>query len=148
MIFLHLILGLICGKLFGNTWFFVGASMLPDIDHLYLIIKHHLFPLKKTITILKKEEEHNIHFKTPVMHSLLGLILCTLIFFVITTSTQFTFYFFLMYTSHLLLDWPDIDRKMYLYPLKKEFRGRVPIWSNGEKVITALSILILILLYV
>lgn len=148
MIFLHIIIGLIIGKIYGHTLFFIGASMLPDIDHLYLIFKHHLFPLKRTIKILKKEEEHNIHFKTPLMHSLLGLIVCTIIFFLITSSEQYTFYFVLMYSSHLLLDWPDIDRKQYLYPLKKEFHGKLPIWSKTERIITALSLVVLAMLYV
>lgn len=37
MIFLHFLLGLLLGKLFGHTLLFVVASLLPDIDHLYVI---------------------------------------------------------------------------------------------------------------
>ena len=148
MIFLHALLGLIVGNIYGNyALFFIGASMLPDIDHLYLIIKHKLFPLKKAIKVLKKEEEHSIHFKTPLMHSILGLAICSLIFFIIVQNVQFTTYFALMYASHLLLDWPDIDKKYYLYPFKKEFRGFLPIWSKTEKAITLSVILGMIILY-
>ncbi len=149
MIFLHLILGLICGGLFGNTLFFIGASMFPDIDHIYLIIKHKLFRLKRTINILKKEEEHNIHFKTPIMHSIFGLIIFSLIFFAITSNLEFTSYFALMYFSHLLLDWPDIDKKKYLYPFsKKEFCGNLSIWSKAEKKFTLLSLILVIIIYI
>ncbi len=148
MIFLHLLLGLICGGLFGNSLFFVFASMLPDIDHLYLIMKHKLFPIKKTIKVLKKEEEHGIHFKTPAMHSLLGMVVCSFLFFIITNSRQYTILFSLMYGSHLLLDWPDIDKKQYFYPLKKEFRGSLPIWSKTEKFITSIAFIAVIIIYV
>ena len=147
MIFLHLLLGLICGGLFGNSLFFVFASMLPDIDHFYLIVKHKLFPIKKAIKVLKKEEEHGIHFKTPLMHSLLGLAICSSLFFIITSSKQYTILFSLMYGSHLLLDWPDIDKKRYLYPMKKEFRGFLPIWSKTEKFITSIALITVIIIY-
>lgn len=147
MIFLHLLLGLILGKLFGHTLLFVIASMLPDIDHLYIIIKHKLFPLKRTIQVLKKEEEHNIRFKTPLMHSLLGLLLCSGLFFISIQNVQLTLFFSLAYCSHLLLDWPDIDKKQYLYPLKREFSGFLPIWSKTEQILTILASLIIIFLY-
>lgn len=148
MIFLHLILGLILGSLYGNTLFFVLASMFPDIDHLYLIIKHRIYPIKRTIHILKKEEAHGIHFKTPIMHSLFGLIICSLLFLLVTQNMQFTSYFSLLYCSHLLLDWPDIDKKQYLYPFsRREFRGKLPIWSKAEQLVTLLAVFVLGILY-
>ncbi|MBM3233323.1 metal-dependent hydrolase [Candidatus Pacearchaeota archaeon] len=148
MIFLHFILGLIAGGLYGShTLFFIGASMLPDIDHLYLIFKHKIFPMKRTIRVLKKEEKHGIHFKTPFMHSLLGLAFFTILFYAITQSNEFTLLFALMYGSHLLLDWPDIDKKEYLFPYRKEFKGFLPIWSKTEKVITFIAIITAIIVH-
>lgn len=148
MIFLHFILGLIAGGLYGDyTLFFIGASMLPDIDHLYLIFKHKIFPIKRTIKVLKKEEKHGIHFKTPFMHSLFGMAFFTILFYVITQNNELTMFFALMYGSHLLLDWPDIDKKEYLFPYRKEFHGFLPIWSKTEKIITFLSIIAVIVIY-
>lgn len=148
MIFLHLILALLLGKFFGHTLLFVVASMLPDIDHLYLIVKHRLFTKKKFLDALKHEERYGIRFKTPFMHSLFGLALCSLIFYLIVLDNQLTLFFLLTYLSHLLFDWPDIDKKQYFYPLsKKEFSGFLPIWSKTEQRITWFFLLITTLLY-
>ncbi len=148
MIFLHLIFGLVVGSLYGNyTLFFIGASMLPDIDHFYLILKHNLFSIRSAIKVLKKEERHGIHFKTPFMHSIFGLLVCSLLFFVITQNSKLTLFLGLMYLSHLLLDWPDIDKKQYFFPYKKEFRGFLPIWSKTEKIITLIALVAVAIIY-
>lgn len=147
MIFLHLLLALILGKLFGHTLLFAFASLLPDIDHLYIIVKHKLFTKKKFLNALKHEKRYNLRLKTPLMHSLLGLVLCSLIFLLITFDNQLTLLFSLTYFSHLLLDWLDIDKKQYFYPWKKEFSGFLPIWSKAEKVITIIAVIVLIALY-
>lgn len=148
MIFLHLLLGLLLGKFFNHTLLFVFASILPDIDHLYIIVKNKLFTKKKLLNALKYEEKYNIRFKTPLMHSLLGLVLCSALFFFIARDTSLLLIFFSTYFSHLLLDFPDIDKKQYLYPLsKKEFSGFLPIWSRAEQIITLLIVIIIIILY-
>ena len=147
MIFLHLLLGLLLGKFLGHTILFVCASMLPDIDHIYIVCKHHLFTKRKLFDALRHEERYGVRFKTPFMHSLFGLLFCSLIFFIIAQNLQFTVYFALMYGSHLLLDWLDIDKKQYLYPFsKREFSGFLPIWSKTEKILTIASLMALYML--
>ncbi len=146
MILFHFIIGLILGKLFNNLWLFVIASILPDIDHLYIIIKNKIFTYKRLINTLKYEEKYHIRFKTPLMHSILGLLICTLLYYLIFNQNRL--YFALAYFVHLLLDWPDTDKKQFLYPLKYEFSGFLPIWSKTEKIIATIFILILILIYI
>jgi len=148
MIFLHLILGLILGNFYGHTLLFVVASMLPDIDHLYVIIKNKLYNKKKLFDALKHEERYNLRFKTPLMHSVLGLIICTSLFYLFSYNLTLSVYFSLAYFSHLLLDWPDIDKKQYLYPFKKEFKGFLPIWSRAEKIATLVSLFVLMYFYI
>ncbi|MEK6889173.1 MAG: metal-dependent hydrolase [Nanoarchaeota archaeon] len=145
MIFLHLIIGLILGKLTNQQLLFVIASILPDIDHIYILIKYKLFTKNKIIDALKNEKKYKIRFKTPLIHSILGLLICTLIYY-LTFNTN-TIYFASAYFIHLLLDWPDIDKKQFLYPLKYEFSGFLPIWSKTEKIITVISIIILVILF-
>ena len=145
MIFLHLIIGLILGKLSGYTLLFVIASIIPDIDHLYLLIKHKLFTKAKIIYALKHEEKYKIRFKTPLMHSILGLLICTLIYYL--TFNKNTIYFASAYLLHLLFDFPDIDKKQFLYPLKYEFSGFLPIWSKTEQRLTLIFLIILAFLY-
>jgi len=43
MIFIHLLIGMILGKIFGNYLFFILGSVIPDIDHIYIIIKNRLW---------------------------------------------------------------------------------------------------------
>ena len=148
MIFLHLLLGLLLGKFFGHTSLFTFASIIPDIDHIYVILKHRLFTKKKLLNALAHEERYRVRFKTPLMHSLLGLVLCSAFFFLFVKDASLLLIFLLMYLSHLLLDWPDIDKKQYLYPCsKKEFSGFLPIWSSIEKRITLIASLLLLFLY-
>ena len=148
MIFLHLLLGLLLGKFFGHTSLFIFASIIPDIDHVWVILKNRLFTKKKLFDALAHEERYHIRFKTPLMHSLLGLVLCSAFFFLFVKDASLLLIFLLMYLSHLLLDWPDIDKKQYLYPCsKKEFSGFLPIWSSIEKRITLIASLLLLFLY-
>src|SRR3989338_8241974 len=148
MIFLHLLLGLLLCKFFGHTSLFIFASIIPDIDHVWVILKNRLFTKKKLFDALAHEERYHIRFKTPLMHSLLGLVLCSAFFFLFVKDASLLLIFLLMYLSHLLLDWPDIDKKQYLYPCsKKEFSGFLPIWSSIEKRITLIASLLLLFLY-
>lgn len=145
MIFIHLILGIILGKFFGNYFFFILGSILPDLDHLYIIIKNKFFCLSKIIKSIKFEKRFGVRYKTPLFHSFLGLIFFSAVisFFYIKGAMLFAIAYFL----HLMMDWIDIDEKYYLYPLKIKFKGFLPIWSKLEKILTLISLIILIILY-
>jgi len=145
MIFIHLLLGIILGKIFGNYFFFILGAIIPDSDHIYVIIKNKLWNFKKIIGTIKYEKRFGIKYKTPLFHSILGLILFSLIIYLFTARF---FYFSLAYLLHLLVDWLDIDEKFYLYPFKIKFKGFLPIWSKTEKRVTIILILIIIILCV
>ena len=148
MIFLHLLLGIILGKLYGYTLLFIIASVIPDIDHLYIILKNKLYRKDKLLDALKNEEKYGLRFKTPLIHSFLGLIICTLIFYLIFFQAKLALYFASAYLLHLLLDWPEKDKKQYLYPLKIEFEGALPIWSKQEKAATIFALLAALTLFI
>jgi len=145
MIFIHLLIGILLGKIYGNYLFFIFGSITPDIDHLYIIFKNRLYNLKKLANSIKYEKKYSLRYKTPLVHSILGLI--------IFSSTVFLFnktgaiYFAIAYSIHLLIDWVDIDEKYYLYPIKIKFRGFLPIWSKFEQILTIILILTIIILY-
>jgi hypothetical protein len=151
MIFLHLILGLILGKFTGQYWLFIIASVFPDIDHFYNIIKHKFY-LPSRLKLLIDSEEHearyHIRYKTPLLHSLMGLIIFSLLFYIIFNNYLLTGYFSLAYLLHLLMDWPDKDVKFYLYPFRIKFNGFLPIWSKTERVLTIVAVIIFILLFI
>ncbi|MEK6906833.1 MAG: metal-dependent hydrolase [Nanoarchaeota archaeon] len=146
MIFIHLLIGILLGKIYGNYIYFIAGSLIPDIDHLYIILKNRLYNIKKIISSIKYEKNYGLKYKTPLIHSILGL--------VIISSAVFFFnkigavYFSLAYFIHLLIDWVDIDEKYYLYPLKIKFKGFLPIWSKQEKILTLLVIILLVIIYI
>jgi len=142
MIFLHLLLGILLGKIFGNYLFFIIGSVFPDIDHLYILIKNKV-PIKKVIDSIKFEEKYKLRYKTALFHSLLGLSIFSSIILLI--NWKGTLIFATAYFLHLLIDWLDIDEKYYLYPFKIKFKGILPIWSKAEQILT-LAILIILLI--
>lgn len=145
MIFIHLILGIILGKLTGFYLPFVLGSILPDLDHLYIIAKHRLFSINKIVSTIKYEARYNLKYKTPLFHSILGCLIFSLVFCIFLPAQGL--YFASAYLLHLAIDWLDIDKKYFLYPLKIEFKGFLPIWSKAEKIITLVSIIILLVLF-
>ncbi len=146
MIFAHLLIGIILGKLFGNPLFFILGSVFPDIDHLYVIIKNKFFSFRKIIDSMKFERKFKIRYKTKLVHSLLGLIVfSTIIYFF---DNKGVLYFGIAYFLHLLIDWLDIDEKYYLHPFNIKFKGFLPIWSNIEKIITLILFITTIALYI
>lgn len=144
MIFIHLLLGIILGKLFGNYSAFILGSILPDIDHIYIIVKNKFWSINKIISSIKYEKKYHLEYKTPFMHSVLGLVVFTIFAFLFNFGAL---EFGIAYLLHLLIDWFDIDIKYYLYPVKTKFKGILPIWSKFEKRITLALILIIICLF-
>jgi len=144
MMFFHLLTGIILGQIYGHYFFFILGSILPDIDHLYIIIKNKIYNPKKLIETIKYEEKFNLRYKTPLFHSILGLILFSLIIYFLDRNGAI--YFALAYLIHLLIDWIDIDEKYFLYPTKIKFKGFLPIWSKFEKRVTIILIIVIIIL--
>jgi hypothetical protein len=146
MIFIHLLLGILLGKLFGNYFFFILGSIFPDIDHIYIIFKNKIWTKNKIIDSIKHEEKYNIKYKTPLVHSLFGLILFSII--ILFFNRTGALIFAIAYLLHLLIDWLDIDIKYYLYPFKIKFKGFLPIWSSIEKILTIILVMILMILFI
>lgn len=145
MIFIHLLIGVILGFFFNNSFFFILGSIFPDLDHIYIIIKNRFFSINKIIETIKLEEKFKVRYKTPFFHSLFGMVLFSLVLFLINKKAST--YFFIAYFIHLLVDWFDIDEKYYLYPFKIKFNGFLPIFSRFEKILTLGLFVIIILLY-
>jgi len=146
MIFLHLILGVILGKIYGSYFFFIAGSLFADIDHIYIyFIKGKFYTWKKFINALKYEDKHGIKSKTPLFHSILGMVIFTGVIYLF--NQQGALYFGIAYLSHLLMDWVDKDEKIFLWPLKIEFRGFLPVWSTSEKIVTIIVTIFMLSLF-
>lgn len=134
MIFAHAIVGMMPVNQSEFSWFWFIGSVIPDIDHLFVLYRYRIFSWGKLIDAERFEDKYNIHFKTKYVHSIFGAVMMTLP--VLLISREGAVYFFIAYLIHLLLDWPDIDEKQYFYPLKIKVRGFLPIWSKPEIVFT------------
>ena len=145
MILAHSLVGILPIEDGHISWFFFSGSVIPDVDHIFVIIKHRIFAWRKLLDTVRFEDRYNIRYKTPYMHSLLGAIVMSLIvYFLNPIGAQ---YFFVGYVLHLFLDWPDIDEKLYLFPLRIPFRGFLPIISIPEIVFTLLLLLLNVFLF-
>ncbi|NTU99055.1 hypothetical protein HGA64_03560 [Candidatus Falkowbacteria bacterium] len=135
MILAHLIVGVFPANNsdFSLSWF--AGSIIPDIDHLFLLAKNRIFSWKKIVEYMRFSDSHDIKFKTKYFHSLFGAISLSLPLLLVGPQVFRTFLF--AYLLHLLLDWPDHDEKLYLYPFNnKKFKGFLPIFSRPEIVFT------------
>jgi hypothetical protein len=141
MILAHIVVGVFPAhnEEFSLAWFL--GSIAPDIDHLYLLIKNKIFSWKKIVNYMRFESTHNIHFKTKYFHSIFGAALMSSPFLYFGLQEAKTF--FLAYLLHLVLDWPDHDEKQFLFPMRKKFKGFLPIFSKPEIAFT----LTLVILY-
>ena len=142
MIFAHSIVGITAGNYFGDFWYWLLGSIIPDIDHLWILYRYKIFSSEKIIDSMRFEEKYNLNYKTKYIHSVFGAVILSAPVFLI--SAQGGLYFFVAYIGHLLLDWPDRDIKYYLYPLKIKFRGFLPIWSHKERIFTIFLTILMI----
>jgi membrane-bound metal-dependent hydrolase YbcI (DUF457 family) len=133
------------GQLTGEFWPWVLGSIIADIDHIYIYMKSGARNIKGLIDRVKNEGKYGIKSRTPLFHSLIGvLVISGLSYFIFRKATIF---FLIGYLSHLILDWPDKDQTPILWPLRYEFKGPLQVWSKPEKIITFFAIIILILLF-
>ena len=124
------------------NWFWFLGSVVPDIDHLFVLYKYKIFSLKKIFKIQANEEKYCLHFKTKYGHSIFGAVVCSLpILFLDAYGAMF---FFFAYILHLVLDWPDKDEKQYFFPLKFKVRGFLPILSKWEILFTLVLLVVCI----
>ena len=143
MIFAHLLIGIVLGQLFGGTPWFVLGSLLPDIDHIYVMLKNRFWSIRKIRDSLEFEDKHGVRYKTPLLHSVLGAAILTAAIFFLQRPAALPFG--IAYLLHLLVDWLDVDEKRFLFPFNMKFRGFLQIWSRVEQAVTVLLLILLTL---
>lgn len=140
----HPIIGLILGKKFGHTTTFLAGSILPDINHFFVLIKNKYFKIRETFAVMKYEKRYGENYKTPYTHSLLAwLILSAFSFFI---NLNFGFAFSIGYLIHLILDLLDSDEKQLFFPFKKRVKGFLPVFNLGEMFLAAILMVIYFLI--
>ena len=70
MIFAHSIVGIIAGNYFGYFWYWFLGSIIPDIDHLWMLYKHRIFSVSKIIDSMRFEEKYELNYKTKYIYKL------------------------------------------------------------------------------
>ncbi len=134
MIFAHPLIGLILGKQFGYTTYFVVGSVLPDIDHLFVLIKNKHFKPREIFDAMKNEKKYGERYKTPYTHSLLAWVVIST--FIILINKMAGLAFSIGYLIHLILDAIDTDEKQLFYPFKKRLKGFLPVFGSFEIIIS------------
>jgi hypothetical protein len=145
MIFAHLIIGTIPIE-DKFSWFWFIGSIIPDIDHLFIILKKKIFSYSKLMDSLVNEEKYGIVYKTKYCHSMFGAVMFSIP--VLIFSFTGGVYFLVGYFLHLILDFPDKDEKQYFFPFKKKVKGWWPILSKQEIIFTIILLIFIIKIYV
>lgn len=144
MILAHAIIGIMPVE-DNFSWFWFFGSVIPDLDHIFIIFKNKFFSINKLVDSIAFEEKYNVNYKTKYFHSILGAIIVSSAVSFISLSGGI--YFLFGYLLHLALDFPDKDEKQYFYPFKLKIKGWAPIFSKQEIVFTACLIVFLIVIY-
>ena len=146
MILAHAILGIAAGNYVNDLPYIFWGSVFPDVDHIVVIAKNKMFPPQKLLKSLRFDGKvGGLKYKTKYMHSIFGAVVCSAP--LVLVDKLGAFHFFVAYLGHLVLDWVDHDEKQYLFPLKKKFRGFLPIFSKLEIAFTlALFVMMIIIL--
>jgi hypothetical protein len=134
MIIAHAIIGIMPVEDAKFSWFWLAGSIIPDIDHLFVLLKNKIYFPRKIVDSIRFEEKYNLKFKTKYIHSIFGAILLSLP--VLFINFKGGLYFFIAYLIHLFLDYFDSDEKQYFYPLKLKVRGWLPVFSKLEIIFT------------
>ncbi|MDP3066863.1 MAG: metal-dependent hydrolase [Methanobacteriaceae archaeon] len=142
MILAHAVVGVTLGNYFGHFGYYLAGSLIPDVDHLFVLGSQKIFSFKGISNALRFEKDYGLNFKTKYVHSLLGAVVLSAPVFLFDMQSGLAF--FASYIIHLLMDWPDIDDKYYLYPLKKKFSGFLPIFSMTEIIFTVIMLLVML----
>ncbi|MCK8826439.1 metal-dependent hydrolase [Natroniella acetigena] len=120
------------------AWF---AALIPDLDHPKSWLSRRVPILPKLISSLCKHRGFT--------HSLLGLFLFTLIFFLITRnylSIDYTIYFAIGYFSHLLADSLTVSGVNFFYPDKTKYGLRLIKTNSTAELLFSLVLIISIVI--
>ena len=142
MILAHALVGITAGTYVGDMPYIFIGSVFPDIDHLIVIVKNKTYSLNKLIDSLRTDGQHGLKYKTKYVHSIFGAVVFSAP--IVLWNPLGAWHFFLSYLGHLALDWVDHDEKQYLFPLKKKFRGFLPIFSRTEIAFTIALVVLMI----
>ncbi|MFH1192637.1 MAG: metal-dependent hydrolase [bacterium] len=142
MILAHAVAGVTLGNYFGHFGYFLVGSLIPDVDHIFVLRNLKIFSFKGVVNSLRFEKDYGLSFKTKYIHSLLGATSMSLP--IMLFDVRGGIVFFIGYIIHLLMDWPDIDDKYYLFPLKKKFSGFLPIFSMTEIIFTVILLVLMV----
>ena len=142
MILAHAIIGLTPVDSSQFSWFWFLGSVIPDVDHLFTAYKYKIFTWHKIVESVRTEAKSSMNYKSKYFHSIFGAVLVSLPAFLI--NPRGGKFFFIAYLIHLLLDWPDIEEKYFLYPLKIKFKGRMTAFSRYEVGFTLFFIILLL----
>lgn len=135
----HIVTGLIIGKLTGNYPISIIASILPDLDHLWIYYKHDvLFNRDLFKTLLNDKDE--IGEQRNYLHSI--FIFAFLSFCVWYFLNSVFIPFFIGYFIHMVLDSLDKSEMRPFYPFRFKTTGFIGYLSKAELLLFAGLIII------
>ncbi len=144
--FAHLAAGLIIGKLFNSYALAIATSLLLDVDHLYVFIKHRvLFSAQKFWDTITDPIDH-LGGQRAILHNYFVWAFLSLLVFLWNRNIGIVFS--VSYFAHLFLDLIDGSDFTPFWPFPLNIQGPVTYFSTTEFVFTGFLYLIYFLLFI
>ena len=129
----HILLGAIIGKVTGNYTLVIGASVVPDLDHLSSYLKSGVIKNPKTFwkTITDRDDPYGD--QRGILHNLIFFTIGSIIIYFLLP--KFSLVLILGWLGHIVLDALDKSDYWPFYPSKKlNIRGVIQYASVQELV--------------
>lgn len=127
----HIMLGAIIGKITGNYSLAIGASIVPDFDHLSSYIRSGVIKTPKVFWKTITDEQDPYGNQRGILHNLIVFVFVSIILILFLSKVGYVLV--LGWLGHIILD--ALDRSDYwpFYPNKKvNIRGLIKYASIQE----------------
>ena len=139
----HILLGAIIGKATGNYSLAIGASVIPDLDHLSSYIKSGVIRKPKVFwnTITSADDPHGD--QRGILHNLFFFLILSALFFYFLPKIALVLV--LGWLGHIVLDALDKSDYWPFYPNKRiNIRGFIK-YASIQELVFFLALLIVFL---
>jgi len=137
----HILLGAIIGKVTGNYSLAIGASIVPDFDHLGSYIKSGVIKNPKIFWKTITNEQDPYGNQRGILHNLMDFMFVSI--FLILLLPKVGFILVLGWLGHIILDALDKSDYWPFYPNKKiNIRGLIRYASFQELIFFLLLLIV------
>ena len=143
----HILLGAIIGKVTGNYSLAIGASIVPDFDHMGSYLKSGVLKKSRIFWKTITDTEDPYGNQRGMLHNILFFIFLSIILF--TLIPKFAIVLVLGWLGHIVLDMLDQSDYWPFYPSKKiNIKGIIKYASIQEAILFLFLLFVYVILLI